>query len=165
LTTQNKLMALYLAALCLISGCSSTTPIQRADQSESGFGAIYNGHTSILRDDIPDSEAYRVFNKGASGFVPLTAVRGSTETRAADFCEQKSKVVEVLRATTSVSPHVLGNFPRYEIVFTCVASSTPPSTASKSDSYAELRELKALLDDGAISHEEYEKEKAEILAQ
>ncbi len=40
-----------------------------------------------------------------------------------------------------------------------------PSTASKSDSYAELRELKALLDDGAISHEEYEKEKAEILAQ
>ncbi len=95
MTTQNTLMALYLATLCLISGCSSTTPIQRADQSESGFGAIYNGHTSILRDDIPDSEAYRVFNKGATGFVPLTAVRGSVESNNLSFSARSWKFPKI----------------------------------------------------------------------
>jgi len=157
---------LLLVFAFILCGCSSTTPIQRADKSESEFGdLIYNGRTAVLRDDIPDSEAYRVFNRGASGFVPLTAVRNSAEERADDFCGRKSQVVEVLRQTTSVGPHVLGNFPRFEIVFACVDQSLLSGEESQMDNYAQLRELKALLDEGVITREEYEREKAEVLAQ
>ena len=153
----------FVFTLC---GCASTTPIQRADKSESQFGdLIYDGHTSVLRDDISDSEAYRVFNKGASGFVPLTAVRNTTEKRADDFCSRKSQVVEVLRQTTSVGPHLLGNFPRFEIVFVCVDPQPISNEETQRANYAQLRELKALLDEEIITREEYEREKAEILAQ
>ena len=65
--SKQILPLVFVLTLC---GCASTTPVQRADTSDSQFsGTVYDGHTTVLRDDIPDSEAYRVFNKGASGFV------------------------------------------------------------------------------------------------
>jgi uncharacterized protein YceK len=158
-------ITISLVAAFILTGCSSTTPIQRADQSESGFGSVYNGYTSVLREDIPDSEAYRVFNKGASGFVPLSAVRENAEKRAKDFCGRKSQVVDLVRETTSVGPHILGNFPRIEIVFACIDSKNEFGNEHASGSYSKLRELKSLLDDGLITQQEYDKGKTRILSQ
>jgi len=161
--SKQILPLVFVLTLC---GCASTTAVQRADTSDSQFsGTVYDGHTTVLRDDIPDSEAYRVFNKGASGFVPLTAVRNSAQKRADDFCGRKSQVVEVLRQTTSAGLHVIGNFPRFEIVFACVDPKPISKKDPKMGNYAQLRELKALLDEGVITRKEYEREKAKILAQ
>ncbi len=64
----------------------------------------------------------------------------------------------------SSPPHILGNFPRFELVFVCtekspVASSPVPSE----DPYERLLRLKQLLDAGVISAEEFEQEKREVL--
>ena len=65
--------------------------------------------------------------------------------------------------TVSVGAHVLGNFPRAELVFTCVHKEAH-ATAGSADRYEELRELKSLLDEGIITQGEYEREKGEILS-
>ena len=71
-----------------------------------------------------------------------------------------------LRETTSKPPHILGNFPRVEIIFGCV--DKPPSVvvpASDDSKYTKLANLKKLLDTGALTQQEFESEKAKILAQ
>jgi hypothetical protein len=146
-------------------GCSTASSIQKANQSESTFdSAVFDGETTIIRDDIPDSDAYRVFHQAATGFVSVQSIRNSAEKRANDFCENKSKRVEVIRETTSKPPHILGNFPRIEIVFTCIESKINAQNSIASDKYDQLRKLKSLLDDGIISTDEYENEKSKLLS-
>lgn len=156
--------------ICLaIAACSTASSIKRADQSKSGFdGAVYDGEESVLRDDIPDSAAYRIFHQGATGFVSVQSVRTSAAGRATAFCEGKGLRYELLRERVSVGAHVAGNFPRAELVFACLPKTNTASNAdletNKTSRYEELRELKSLLDEGVITQEEYEQEKREILA-
>ena len=155
-------------ACLLLTACSVSSSIQRAEKSKSGFdGAVYEGEETIIRNDIPDSEAYRIFHQGATGFVSVQSVRNSAENRAESFCENKGLRYELLRERVSVGAHVAGNFPRSELVFTCVAikkeQSAQNSPTTPTNKYDELRELKSLLDDGIISQEEYEQEKEKIL--
>jgi len=86
--------------------------------------------------------------------------------RVVEFCKYKGLEPYLIEETTSKPPHILGNWPRIEIVFSCVAvASTMGAGADSNDKYDRLRKLKSLLDDGAISQEEYEKEKKLILGQ
>jgi len=122
----------------------------------------------VIRDDIPDSEAYRIFHQGATGFVSVQSVRISAENRATSFCNSKRLRYELLRERVSVGAHIAGNFPRTELIFACVPEesdkSLPDSKAHSTGRYEELRELKSLLDEGVITQDEYEREKGEILA-
>ena len=59
--------------------------------------------------------------------------------------------------------HVLVDFPRAELVFTCVDQPVE-KRVEPSGRYEELRQLKALLDDGIVTQSEYEREKGEILS-
>lgn len=97
----------------------------------------------------------------------MLSVRNSAEVRAKSFCESKGLRYELLRERVSVGAHVAGNFPRSELVFACIYNenntNTPHTKATTSNRYDELRELKSLLDEGALTQEEYEQEKSEIL--
>lgn len=149
----------------IVGGCSTASSIQRADKSVSAFeGAVYSGQTTVLREDIADSDAYRIFHQGATGFVSVQSVRGSAENRAKRFCDDKGLRYELLRESISVGAHVAGNFPRSELVFACVEGRAAEASSTKTDRYDELRKLKSLLDDGVITHDEYDQEKGEILA-
>lgn len=162
MTVRSNIVLVLSFGIALV-GCSSATSVQKADISRSGFdGAVFNGETTVLRDDIPDSDAYRIFHHGATGFTPVTAVRSSAEQRAQQFCSSKGKLYELLRETVSVGAHVLGNFPRAELVFTCLDRQADKELGS-TDRYEELRKLKSLLDEGIITQSEYEREKNEIL--
>lgn len=155
-----KVIAVVAGACIAIIGCSTATSIVPADKSKSEFdGAVFHGETTVVRDDIPDSDAYRIFHQGATGYVPVSAVRSSAEQRAKDYCHEKGKGYELLRETLSTGAHILGNFPRAELVFTCL-DVEGNSTAR----YARLRELKALYDEGVITESEYESEKSKILS-
>ena len=155
--------------ICLIlSACSAASSIQRADDSKSGFdGAVYGGEETVIRDDIPDSEAYRIFHQGATGFVSVASVRNSAEARAQSFCNDRGLRYELLRERVSVGAHIVGNFPRAELVFACVPKENDLSDSSTyvqpSNRYDELRLLKSLLDEGVINQSEFEQEKAKIL--
>jgi hypothetical protein len=74
--------------------------------------------------------------------------------------------VKPLRETTSKPPHILGNFPRIEIIFGCVEKPTAVVAPTGDDpKYTKLVNLKKLLDSGVLSKEEFEREKAKILSQ
>jgi hypothetical protein len=151
--------------LILLSGCSTASTIQRADISKSEFdNAVYSGKVTVINDELSDKDAYRVFHQAATGFVSIQSIRASSEKRANEFCERKGKSMQALRERTSVPPHILGNFPRIEIIFACVDIAESTVTYKDIDKYEQLKKLKALLDDDAIKNEEFTQEKLKLLS-
>lgn len=118
-----KVSYLFLAALLgaiVLSGCAVTSPIQPLTTSKSSFDdAVYPGETVTIGEATAGEEAWRVFHQGASSFVSIQSIRAEAESRATEFCGRRSKVMRPLRETNSKPPHILGNFPRVEIVFEC----------------------------------------------
>ncbi|CAM5793090.1 SHOCT domain-containing protein [Rhizobacter fulvus] len=129
-------------------------------------GAVYSGEEAVITTDRGGGEEYRVFRQGGTGFVSLQTVRDDAEQRMTEFCDRKGKVGQPLRERTSVPPHVLGNFPRVEIVFACVAkpASTTASAPGVDPKFTRLTNLKKLLDDRVITQQEFDAEKAKVLA-
>jgi hypothetical protein len=159
------LLALTGAVLCE-SSCSVTSPIQSTTTSKSAFeGAVYKGQTVTVNASTPGNPTYRVFIQGATGFVSMQSVRDDAEQRATAFCERTGKAMESISETTATPPYILGNFPRVEIVFDCVDKLGAPGATSGDDKYAKLANLKQLLDSGAITQDEFNQEKAKVLAQ
>jgi Short C-terminal domain len=151
----------------ILVGCAVNAPIQPVSTSKSAFaGAVYKGTTVTTGSATPGNEVYRVFVQGATGFVSMGSVREDAEQRAKDFCDRKGKAVESLSETTANPPYILGNFPRIEIVFDCVAVAGPATAAMSEDpKYTKLVNLKKLLDTGVITQQEFDQEKAKILSQ
>ncbi len=161
-----KIRAWSIIAAALLTACSATAPIQPAATSRSNFeGAVYKGTTVITGPGTPGAMTYRVFEKGATGFVSMSSVRDGAEQRATEFCDRKGKAMESVSETTSSPPYILGNFPRIEIVFDCVERPAPPGAAPTDDKYAKITKLKRLLDTGALTQDEFDREKAKVLAQ
>ena len=145
----------------LFGGCATSSPIQKYSESKSAFGE----NPLLSRHDIPASQTYRVYEQGATGFVPMASVRETAEKRAEEFCERQGKGMLVLGEQMSHPPYILGNFPRIEIVFACVDK---PNVARQStvqdEQYTKLSNLKKLLDEGVITKDEFEREKSKILS-
>jgi hypothetical protein len=161
------LMVLASVVSSWLSGCAVTAPIQPASTSKSAFdSAVFKGATVATSTRTPGPDAYRVFIQAATGFVSIQTVRDDAEQRAKDFCDRKSKAFESLTETTAVPPYVMGNFPRVEIVFDCVAHPASLALSTGDDPrYTKLVNLKKLLDSGVITHEEFNREKVKILSQ
>lgn len=140
------------------------SPIQLASASKSGFdGAVYTGESTNLGRN-PGVEEYRVFHQGASSFVSVESVRQSAQRRATEFCAKSDRRMLSFSERHSTPPHVLGNFPRVELIFGCVESNAQ-SMGRQTDEqrYRNIERLKSLFDNGAITKEEYEQEKVKIL--
>src|SRR5438132_1613012 len=157
-----------IAALCAVTlslgACSVTSPIQSATASKSAFdGAVYKGQTVTVNAGTPGNPTFRVFQQAATGFVSIQSVREDAEQRATAFCDRKGKAMESLTETTSTPPYILGNFPRIEIVFDCIDKPGAPGHSSGDEKYAKLLKLKQLLDSGALTQDEFDREKAKTL--
>lgn len=64
----------------------------------------------------------------------------------------------------SKPPYILGNFPRIEIVFAVVDRPEESGRdAADGEKYDRLAKLKKLLDEGALTQEEFEREKDKLL--
>ena len=135
-----------------------------SSQPHKSLNSSYGGETLTINASSPDVEEYRVFHQGATGFVSVQTVRDDAEQRATAFCERKNKVFKPIREAISKPPHILGNFPRIEIVFGCVDKvSTAAPPASTDRKYEKLIELKKLLDSGVLTQHEFEREKTKVL--
>jgi len=142
----------------LVAGCAVTGPVTPLEGSTSGFdGAVYAGQTSVINAKAQTSEQHRVFNQGATGFVPNSANIADAENRARTYCNDKGKQLRMLSLTTSPAAVLPGNFPRAELVFECV------SDVVRDTKYDQLLKLKSLLDNNAISEAEFVEEKKKIL--
>ena len=157
--------ALAILAPAILVGCASNPPVQSVASSRSQFeGAAYQGDVSTLDKSTPGTEAYRAFYQGGSGFVSVSSVRETVEDMATKHCARKGQAVRQLQERTSTPPHVLGNFPRVEWVFECVAPASSDTKAAPAvDKLGQIERLKKLLDSGALTQPEFEREKAKIL--
>ena len=91
-------------------------------------------------------------------------IEGGTLTRDfIAFASQRGKTLVILGERTSSAPYILGNFPRIEIVFALVDKPNHASVASEHDKIGSLERLKKLFDDGTLTQQEFEREKAKIL--
>jgi len=110
-----------LSILPSVTGCAKTSTIQLANSKESEFSsAIYSGETSDISSPTPGEEQFRIFHQGATGFISVQTLRESAEKRATEFCNRKQKSLNVIQETTSTPPHILGNWPRIELIFECL---------------------------------------------
>lgn len=62
-------------------------------------------------------------------------------------------------------PYILGNFPRIELVFECVDKPSNTAATGSSSKYEKIKLLKQMLDSGALTQQEFEQEKAKLLAE
>jgi hypothetical protein len=149
-----------LFVLVLLGGCAGSSPVQKFAESKSAFGK----NPSLTRRDVAVAQLYRVYEQGATGFVPMASVRETAEQRARDFCGRTGKGYSVVGEQMSHPPYILGNFPRIEIVFACVDKYTSSQSSGVEDEkYTKLTHLKKLLDDGTVTKEEFEEQKSKIL--
>lgn len=163
----SRLLFAILAAAFVLQGCSTASPIQSADASKSSFDeAVYQGESVTISSSVPGREEYRVFHQGATGFVSVQSVRASAERRANEYCARTGKTMQAIRETASKPPHILGNFPRIEIIFSCGDKAPSVALPAGEDAkYSKLVNLKKLLDSGVLTQREFESEKAKVLAQ
>ena len=156
----------FLLATLLLVGCAVSSTIEKTETGKSDFdGAIYGGKTSSINAELPGVPKHRIFHQGSTGFISVETIRNSALRRADAFCAQSGMAPYLIQETTSTPPHILGNWPRIEIIFSCVKSAKASSTAAPQDKYDRLSKLKALLDAGAITQQEYEAEKRKVLAE
>ena len=156
---------IIIASVIMLVACSTSSTIKKASESKSAFDdAVYEGEEYLVNNEIPDEDAYRIFHQAATGFVSIQSIRGSAEKRASDFCKRQGKEMFALRERTSSPPHILGNFPRIEIVFACIENKDTIETVTNSDKYSQIERLKKLLDSGALTKEEYQIEKKKLLS-
>jgi Short C-terminal domain len=152
-------------AVAFLSACAITSPVRPEAASKSQFqGAAYSGETVSLEKATPGAESYRAFQQGATGFVSLQSVRSGVEEIASEFCGRKGKTFRGTSETAAKPPYILGNFPRVELIFECVAKSTIAGSVPEIGKYEKIAALKKLFDGGALTQQEFEAEKTKVLA-
>lgn len=157
----------YFLLAFILAGCTTASGIQIVEKSKSGFDTaiVYKGKETVLDINENNEQEYRIFHQGATGFTPSTAVRNSAEKRAQAFCKQKNKNMKAIRERASTPPHILGNWPRIEIIFICTESKQIDiDNSTNNKKYNQLVDLKKLLDQGILSEQEFNQEKAKILS-
>lgn len=100
----------------LLIACSYSTSISRY----SGRERYFNSSPTLLNYEYPQTDIYTLYERAASGFVPIETIRLKVERRAEIFAERQGKTVVFLGEKTSQPPYILGNFPRIQIVFALV---------------------------------------------
>ena len=158
---------LLIAAMSavLLTACA-VSPVVVPVSGKSGFAdAAFKGEELDVATPTPTMEQFRVFEQGATGFVPLSAVMEDVEFNATKFCEQRGAVMRAVKWQRSVPPHILGNFPRAELLFECHPAIVKVQAleAPQQDKLTQLERLKKLLDGGALTQQEYDSEKFKIL--
>ncbi len=146
--------------IVLLTGCAADTPVQKLTESTSKFGK----NPTLMSNKIPANQMFRLFEQGATGWVTIGALRESVEQRAQQFCERQGKGTLILGEQKSNPPYLFGNFPRVEIVFACVDRPSGSRQAAGDEQYTKLSDLKKLLDEEAITRDEFEREKAKLLS-
>ena len=141
-----------------LAGCSTVSPILKVNESESYFNkSVFKGYIvyEAANSDKIEGERYRIYHRGASGYVPFRAVRNSAIARAERFCKDNGGKMRIISERIENNILIPGNFPKIEIIFVCEENNDVQ--------YDTLLKLKELLTKGALTAEEYEKEKSKVL--
>ncbi len=95
-----KLMRYWL--FVLVAGCASNS------------GVVPTG---------PDT--YIVSRQSATGFSGSGTLKADALREANQHCASQKKALKVVKTTEAQPPYVLGNFPKAEVEFMCLAAADP----------------------------------------
>ena len=128
--------------------------------------AALAGNTGVIPDG-PDS--YLIMRTGKTGFVSSSSLQKKTYEEASAFCTEKALVMTTISMDSKAS-RPFGGFPEATLRFRCVSQSLPgsqptASSAASEDKFDQLERLKRLLDSGALTQDEFNREKAKLLGQ
>lgn len=159
-----KLIAPFII---VITGCSSISPIEKENESESHFkDAVYEGKEFYTSEEDVEGDRYRIFHQASTGFSGTSGIRRSAENRAKNFCKKMDSANKMIKLAehTASPPYILGNFPRIEIIFVCANKETiTPTSWPSTKKYDDLSKIKVLFDQGVLTQEEFDAEKTAIL--
>jgi hypothetical protein len=109
-----------LLSFSLLAGCVSYDVAVPVRGSESSFDdAAYPGKITVYNQNTDNLTEYRVYHRPPTGFTELQRLRETTFAEAGRTCATLGGTPLLLRETASQPPHILGNWPRIEIVFVC----------------------------------------------
>lgn len=157
-----------LLLVVAVTGCASTSPIEKESESKSHFeDAVYKGRDFYVSPEAIAGERYRIYHQASTGFSGTGGIRQTAMQRANRYCQDLGKKrMLTVSEHTATPPYILGNFPRIEIIFVCVDDTVAQGTAkATTDKYDRLVKVKDLYDSGTLSMDEFEAEKKKILAE
>lgn len=96
---------LGIAALALLAACASTPEVAPLGP-----------------------ETFTVSRQAATGFTGIGSLKAQTLQVAAAHCASLHKQVKVTQVTEAQPPFVMGNFPRVDVTFMCLAAGDPRLT-------------------------------------
>jgi hypothetical protein len=68
-------------------------------------------------------DTYMIAKQAATGFSGLGNLKGEALQEANQYCVRDGKSMEVVNTSETKPPYLLGNYPRAEVQFRCVAKS------------------------------------------
>ncbi|NTV49025.1 MAG: SHOCT domain-containing protein [Geobacteraceae bacterium] len=160
---KTKIALMIITSFCLY-GCAKDSGVLVAKDSASIFeDANCPFFVEKKVEDSSGSKSYRIYEQGATGFVAPSALIGDMEQQSLTYCSNLGKSLKVLKVTRTPVISYPGCFPRAELEFICISN---PNTQSFEDQiFIKLTNLKKLLDNGTITKDEFEQQKAKILNQ
>ncbi|MDD2856509.1 MAG: hypothetical protein PHU01_13350 [Desulfuromonadaceae bacterium] len=75
-------------------------------------------HTGIVQIG---KDSYMVAKQQATGFPGLGNMKAELITEAAQYCALQGKSLQIVNATETQPPYILGNYPRSEVNFMCLS--------------------------------------------
>ena len=156
---------LLIFAVVILSGCASNS-----------------GIISVGKD------TYMVSRQAATGFSGSGTLKADAIEEAAEFCMERDKLLQIISTWEAEPPFIMANFPKAEVQFMCLDEGdrelVRPSLDQQANSilevrkdvtvivkddgtqdmYSELLKLKDLLDKKIITQEEFNLQKAKLLA-
>lgn len=76
-------------------------------------------------------DTYMVSRQAATGFSGTGGLMTAAMREAETFCRGKSKTMQVVNTHESTPPFIMGNFPKAEVQFMCLAEGDPELTRPK----------------------------------
>lgn len=188
---MNNLQKVIISSILILGGCSAIPPAEKESRDESGFKeGKYEQKDFFSAEDKIEGERRKVVKQALTGYGDISELRRYAIKKAEDICYKagRDKKMLAISERTSVPPYIWDNFPRIEITFVCIddrsqlsvspvsLESSPSATDGNIlqetdnqtpqviDKYDRLFKIKKLLDDGALTQQEFESEKRKILS-
>ena len=87
------------------------------------FGLAFSGCAANSGIIPMGNNTYMVSRQAATGFTGMGTLKAEAMKEAYTQCQRTNKAVEVIETIDARPPYILGNFPKTEIRFKCVAEN------------------------------------------
>jgi len=98
-------------------------------------------------------DTFVVSRQASTGFSGLGTLKTEAFEEASEYCEELGKSLQVVSASESKPPYVLGNFPKAEVQFMCLdaqdAELSRPKSIKEADSTIEVKKDIRIKDESA----------------